>query len=39
MSAGAEITIELQDTFCGAKFGMMKDKFGISWIFNHTQKK
>lgn len=39
MAAGGTITMELQDTFWGARFGMLKDKFGISWMFNHELKK
>ena len=35
LSDGATITMPLQDTFWGAKFGMMTDKFGINWMFNH----
>ena len=37
MSEGATITMELQDTFWGARFGMLTDKFGISWMFNHDK--
>ena len=35
LSNGATITMPLQDTFWGAKFGMLTDKFGINWMFNH----
>ncbi len=35
LSDGANITMPLQDTFWGARFGMLTDKFGISWMFNH----
>ena len=38
LSDGANITMELQDTFWGAKFGMLTDKFGINWMFNHDKK-
>lgn len=31
---GGEITMPLQDTFWGARFGMLTDKFGINWMFN-----
>ena len=34
LSEGAQITMPLQDTFWGAKFGMLTDKFGIQWMFN-----
>lgn len=35
LSEGAQVTMPLQDTFWGAKFGMLTDKFGINWMFNH----
>lgn len=35
MSEGANIVMPLQDTFWGAKFGILTDKFGINWMFNH----
>jgi PhnB protein len=28
------VTVPLQDTFWGAKFGMLTDRFGVRWIFN-----
>jgi PhnB protein len=37
LSDGAKITMELQDTFWGARFGMLTDKFGINWMFNHDK--
>lgn len=39
MSDGSHITMALQDTFWGAKFGMLTDKFGISWMFNFDRPK
>jgi PhnB protein len=30
-----EVTMPLQDTFWGARFGMLTDKFGIKWVFNY----
>src|SRR5689334_9221054 len=33
LSAGGTVTMELQDTFWGARFGMLTDKFGINWMF------
>jgi len=39
MAEGGTIIMELQDTFWGARFGMIKDKFGIDWMFNHELKK
>ena len=37
LSEGATITMELQDTFWGARFGMLTDKFGMNWMFNHDK--
>jgi PhnB protein len=34
MSEGATITMALAETFWAARFGMLKDKFGIHWMFN-----
>jgi PhnB protein len=31
---GANVTMPLQDTFWGARFGMLVDKFGVHWMFN-----
>ncbi len=39
LSHGGEITMPLQDTFWGARFGMLKDKFGVSWMLNCELKK
>ena len=39
MSEGAQVTMPLQDTFWGARFGMLTDKYGVSWMFNHELKK
>ena len=39
LSEGGKITMELQDTFWGAKFGMLTDKYGFNWMFNHDYKK
>lgn len=39
LSGGANITMPLQDTFWGARFGMLTDRFGISWMFNHDYEK
>lgn len=39
LSDGAKITMALQDTFWGARFGMLTDKFGINWMFNHDYNK
>ena len=34
LSAGGKVTMPLQDTFWGARFGMLTDKFGINWMVN-----
>lgn len=39
MAEGGTVTMPLQDTFWGARFGMLKDKFGVNWMFNHEMKK
>jgi PhnB protein len=39
LSAGGEVKMPLQDMFWGARFGMLKDKFGIDWMLNHELKK
>ncbi|MFT3933088.1 MAG: VOC family protein [Chitinophagaceae bacterium] len=38
MAAGGFVKMPLADQFWGSKFGMLTDKFGISWMFNHTPK-
>lgn len=35
LTDGATISMPLQDTFWGAKFGILVDKYGIQWMFNH----
>jgi PhnB protein len=39
LAAGGTVTMPLQDTFWGAKFGMLSDAFGIRWMFNCELKK
>lgn len=39
MSEGATITMAPSETFWGAYFGMLQDKFGVSWMFNCELKK
>jgi PhnB protein len=36
---GGMVTMPLQDTFWGARFGMCQDKFGVNWMFNHDKPK
>ncbi len=38
LSAGGTVKMALADTFWGAYFGMLKDKFGIHWMVSHTPK-
>lgn len=37
LSEGATVSMPLQDTFWGARFGMLTDKFGINWMFNYDK--
>lgn len=39
LAAGGQVTMPLQDTFWGAKFGMLTDAFAIRWMFNCELKK
>ena len=34
LSAGGKVTMPLQDTFWGARFGMLTDAYGVAWMFN-----
>jgi PhnB protein len=34
LAEGGTVTMPLQDTFWGARFGMLQDKYGINWMFN-----
>jgi PhnB protein len=38
-SENGQITMPLQDAFWGARFGMLRDKFGINWMFNFEKPK
>jgi PhnB protein len=38
LAVGGKVVMPLQDTFWGAKFGMLTDAFGIHWMFNCDQK-
>lgn len=38
LSAGGQVSMELQDTFWGARFGLCTDKYGINWMFNCDKK-
>jgi PhnB protein len=39
LSLGGTVKMPMQDTFWGAKFGMLVDKFGINWMMNCELKK
>jgi PhnB protein len=39
LAAGGKVLMPVQDMFWGAKFGMLKDAYGISWMFNCDNKK
>ena len=39
LSEGADIIMPLQDTFWNARFGILKDRFGIQWMFNYDKPK
>ncbi|HEV8080322.1 MAG TPA: glyoxalase/bleomycin resistance/extradiol dioxygenase family protein [Chitinophagaceae bacterium] len=38
IAEGGKVTMELQDMFWGARFGMLTDKFGVNWMFNCEKK-
>ena len=39
LSEGGAVGMPLQDTFWGAKFGMLTDRFGICWMLNFEKSK
>jgi PhnB protein len=34
LGQGGRVTMPVQDTFWGAKFGMLIDRYGVGWMFN-----
>ena len=34
LATGGRVTMELQETFWGATFGIVTDPYGINWMFN-----
>src|SRR5687767_7636422 len=38
LAEGGTVTMPLQDTFWGARFGMLTDRHGIHWMFNCEKK-
>ena len=39
LADGGSVTMAPHDTFWGAKFGMLTDRFGVQWMFNCDLKK
>ncbi len=37
LSDGGNVTMALQDTFWGATFGMLTDRYGVNWMFNYDK--
>lgn len=37
LADGGNVTMPLQDTFWGAKFGSLTDKYEINWMFNYDK--
>lgn len=37
LATDGNVTMPLTDTFWGAKFGMLTNKFGIKWMFNYDK--
>ncbi|MCB2376404.1 VOC family protein [Hymenobacter sp. BT635] len=38
LGQGGSVTMPLEDTFWGATFGMLTDRFGTNWMFNYDKK-
>ena len=38
LSVEGKVTHQLENTFWGAKFGIVKDKFDITWLLNYEKK-
>ena len=34
LKESGKVTMPMQDTFWGSRFGMLQDKFGINWMFS-----
>jgi PhnB protein len=39
LGENGRVTMPVQDTFWGARFGMLEDQFGIHWMFNFEKPK
>jgi PhnB protein len=35
LGEGGRVTIPLENTFWNARFGMLRDRFGVNWMFNY----
>ncbi|MTI89495.1 MAG: VOC family protein [Balneolaceae bacterium] len=38
LAKDGEISMKLEETFWGARYGMLTDKFGIRWMMNYSLK-
>ena len=38
LGEGGKVAMPLQDTFWGARFGMLTDRYGIGWMLNYTKR-
>ena len=38
LAAGGAVELQIQKTFWGSYFGMLKDKFGIQWMIEYTSR-
>jgi PhnB protein len=38
LAQGGNVTMALHDTFWGARFGTLVDRYGIHWMFNCEKK-
>jgi PhnB protein len=36
LAQGGKVTMALENTFWGARFGQLVDRYGVSWMFNQT---
>lgn len=39
LSQGGEVMMELHDAFWGARFGMLTDRYGFSWMLSYDKNK
>ncbi len=39
LAEGGKVTMPVQDTFWGSRFGMVQDAFGTRWMLSHEQRK